>query len=156
MTIPQIVNKLKTIQSTFPSKWVCLTGGEPLLQPLEGLIRNLRTQGFKIQIETNATLFRRLEVDWYTISPKPPDYFYQPAYKKRAKEVKIVVTRGLVLDALLKLRKEFPLKIPLLLQPQSNTLWSGKLALKLLRQAAKEDLSNIRVTAQLQKIFDWR
>lgn len=156
MTIPQIMNKLKTIRSAFPTEWVCLTGGEPLLQPIEGLVRNLRTEGFKIQIETNSTLFRRLIVDWYTISPKPPDYFYQSAYKKRAKEVKIVVTKGLALDTLLKLRKEFPVKIPLLLQPQSNTIWSGKLALKLLRQALKEDLRNIRVTAQLQKIFNWR
>jgi 7-carboxy-7-deazaguanine synthase len=156
MTIPQIVNKLKTFKNAFPSKWICLTGGEPLLQPIEGLILSLRTEGFKIQIETNATIFRRLEVDWYTISPKPPDYFYQSAYKKRATEVKIVVTKGLALDTLLQLRKEFPIKIPLLLQPQSNTLWSGKLALKLLRQAAKEELRNVRVTAQLQKVFHWR
>jgi 7-carboxy-7-deazaguanine synthase len=156
LTISGIMNTLKTIQSALPSEWVCLTGGEPLLQPIEGLIRKLRTEGFKIQIETNATLFRRLEVDWYTISPKPPDYFCQSAYKKKAKEVKIVVTKGLALDILQQLRKEFPAKTPLLLQPQSNTLWSGKLAVKLLSQAAKEGLRNIRVTAQLQKIFNWR
>ena len=156
MTVPQIINNLKKIRSTFPAEWVCLTGGEPLLQPIEGLIQNLKTVGFKIQIETNATLFRRLDVDWHTISPKPPDYLCQPAYKKKANEIKVVVTKGLSLDILRKLRKEFPEKIPLLLQLQSNSEWSGKLALKLLQQALNKDLRNIRVTAQIHKIFNWR
>ncbi len=156
MTVLQVMNELKKIKSSFPAEWVCLTGGEPFLQPIEGLIQKLKTEGFKIQVETNATLFRQLDVDWYTISPKPPDYICQSAYKKEAKEIKVVVTKGLDLDTLQKLRIEFPKKIPLLLQPQSNAIWSGKLALKLLRQALNKGLRNIRVTVQIHKFFNWR
>lgn len=156
MTVPQIRDKIRTIHTTFPAEWVCLTGGEPLLQPVEGLIQNLATEGFKIQVETNATLFRQLEVDWYTISPKPPDYFFQSPYKKKAKEIKIVVIKGLGFDTLEKLRKDFPLNIPLLLQLESNTEWSATLALKLLRQAMKKGLRNIKITTQIHKIFNWR
>ncbi len=156
MAISRIMSDVRAIHSTFPAEWICLTGGEPLLQPIEGLIAALKTEGFRVQIETNATLFRRLDADWFTISPKPPDYFFRPAYTKIAKEVKIVVTKGLTFDTLLRLRNAFPAKIPLLLQPQSNTRWSGDLALKLIRQALMEGLQNIRVTAQLHKFFHWR
>jgi organic radical activating enzyme len=150
------MSDLRAIHSTFPAEWICLTGGEPLLQPIEGLIAALKTEGFRVQIETNATLFRRFDADWFTISPKPPDYFFRPAYTKIAKEVKIVVTKGLTFDTLLRLRNAFPAKIPLLLQPQSNIRWSGDLAMKLLRQALMKGLQNIRVTAQLHKFFHWR
>ncbi len=156
MTVPQIMNRLKRIRYNFPAEWVCLTGGEPLLQGIKTLVQRMKTEGLKIQIETNATLFRRLDVDWYTVSPKPPDYSFQPAYKKKAREVKLVVTKGLDLDILRKLRKEFPEKIPLLLQVQSNAQWSAKLASKLLRQALTDELKNIRVTAQIHRVFKWR
>ncbi len=156
MTVPQIMNELKKIRSTFPAEWACLTGGEPLLQSVEGLLRGLRNEGLKIQVETNAILYRRLDVDWYTVSPKPPDYFFQPAYKKKAKEVKLVVTKGLNLEILNRLRNEFPEKTPLLLQLQSNAQWSAKLASKLLRQGMTHDLQNLRVAVQIHKIFNWR
>jgi 7-carboxy-7-deazaguanine synthase len=156
LTLARIMSRLKKIRSSYPAEWVCLTGGEPLLQPIENLIENLKAEDYKIQVETNATFFRRLEVDWYTISPKPPRYLYRPAYKKKAREVKIVVTKGLILDTVLKIRKDFPDKVPLLLQPQSNARWSGKLAFGLLRQAMNEGAQNIRVTAQIHKILGCR
>jgi 7-carboxy-7-deazaguanine synthase len=156
ITVSQIMNRLKKIRSAFPAEWTCLTGGEPLLQRVEALVQNLKTEGLKIQVETNATFFRRLDVDWYTVSPKPPDYSFQPAYKKKAREVKLVAIKGLDLDILRKLRKEFPEKIPFLLQVQSNAQWSAKLASKLLRQAMTDGLKNIRVTAQIHRIFNWR
>ncbi len=40
---------------------VCITGGEPLLQPgLPGLCRKLRSQGLKIKLDTNGSLPERL------------------------------------------------------------------------------------------------
>jgi 7-carboxy-7-deazaguanine synthase len=156
MTIDLILKKVKKISSAFPAKWVCLTGGEPLLQNIGGLVRRLKAEGYKVQVETNATLSRPLAVNWYTISPKPPDYFYQPDYRKKAKEIKIVVIEGLDLGVLKRLRKDFPEKIPLLLQPQSNSQSSAKLAIKLLKQALNIGIKNVRLTAQIHKIFRWR
>jgi len=156
MSDARITRTVKKIHSTFPAEWVCLTGGEPLLQNIGGLVRTLKKEGLKIQVETNATISPPVGVDWYTISPKPPDYFYQPEYIKKAKEVKMVVTKGLDLGVLKKLRKDFPEKIPILLQPQSNSKSSGKHSIKLLRQALKEGMKNVRLTAQIHKIFGWR
>ena len=156
MTVESILKKIKKIHTAFPTEWVCLTGGEPLFQNIVGLAQRIKAEDFKIQVETNATIFRRLGVDWYTISPKPPDYFYQPEYIQKANEVKMVVTKGLDFVVLKKLRQDFPEKIPLLLQPQSNSKSSGKHAIRLLKQSLKEGMKNIRLTAQIHKIFGLR
>jgi 7-carboxy-7-deazaguanine synthase len=156
MSVSRVMEKVRKIHRRSPRRWVCLTGGEPLLQEVEELVRSLKDEGFKIHVETNATLYRPMAVDWYTISPKPPEYLYQPEYRKRAKEVKIVVTRGLELSVLEKLRQEFPTQTPLLLQPQSNRKWSLNLAKKLLNQTRKKNLDNIKLSVQLHKIYGWR
>jgi 7-carboxy-7-deazaguanine synthase len=156
MTVAQTLKKVKRIHRSFPTEWVCLTGGEPLLQNIRGLVQNLRAEDFKIQVETNATIYRNLSVNWYTISPKPPDYFCQPEYWKKAKEIKIVVTKGLKIGVLQSLRQHFPEKIPILLQPQSNDKSSSQRAIWLLRQTMKERVTNVRLTAQIHKIFGWR
>jgi len=156
MTIDSILKKIQKIHAAFPAQWICLTGGEPLLQDVGGLITSLKTNKFQIQVETNATIFRRLGVDWYTISPKPPDYFYRQEYQKKANELKLVVTKELHIGVINKLREEFPEKTPLLLQPRSNSRRSGERALRLLGQSLKEGLKNVQVTAQIHKIFGWR
>ena len=41
---------------------VCVTGGEPLLQPdLEGFLRQVKELGYAVKLDTNGTLPRRLE-----------------------------------------------------------------------------------------------
>jgi 7-cyano-7-deazaguanosine (preQ0) biosynthesis protein QueE len=158
MTVEAILKKIQKIHASFPSQWVCLTGGEPLLQDVSGLVQRLNKQNYRIQVETNATIYRELDkaVDWYTISPKPPKYFYQPEYTKKAKEVKLVVNKGFDLAVLKKIRKGFPEKTPILLQPMSNSQSSSKQALRLLKQALKDGAKNVRITAQIHKIFGWR
>ena len=48
---------------------VC-TGGEPLLQLDEGLVRAFHAAGFEVAIETNGTRPVPVGVDWVTVSPK--------------------------------------------------------------------------------------
>jgi len=152
----QVVEKLKKLNQRFPAQWVCLTGGEPLVQNTAELIKGLKKEGFKVQVETNAIIFRDLPVDWYSISPKPKKYLYCPEYKKKAKEVKLILTKDLHFEAVRRLREEFPEKIPLLLQPQSNRKWSIDLGKKILRQALRAGLKNIRLSIQLHKIYGSR
>ncbi|MBD3412973.1 MAG: radical SAM protein, partial [Candidatus Aminicenantes bacterium] len=83
LKINQILKKMKKEHEEFPAQWVCITGGEPLIQDLEALTEELKQMGMKIQIETNATRYQDLNVDWYTISPKSPDYFYQPEFRDK-------------------------------------------------------------------------
>ena len=53
-------------------KQVVITGGEPFMQPkdLTVLCHRLRQNGKHITIETNGTLFERVEADLLSISPK--------------------------------------------------------------------------------------
>lgn len=58
---------------------VVITGGEPFRQPIEALCRALLAEGFKVQIETNGTLWRDIpkEVD-IVCSPKATEKGYFP------------------------------------------------------------------------------
>jgi len=47
-----------------------LTGGEPLLQVDEDLVRALHDRGFRVAIETNGTLPAPAGIDWICVSPK--------------------------------------------------------------------------------------
>jgi len=152
----QALREIQKLRSRYPADWVCLTGGEPLLQEISGLAKDLRQGGLKVQVETNATLYRPLAVDWYTVSPKPPRYFYRPEYRKRAKEVKLIVTKSLRLTIVERLRSEFPPPIPLLLQPEANAPWSVAKSLRILDRAQKEGAKNMRFSAQLHKLYGWR
>ncbi|MFW6129012.1 MAG: 7-carboxy-7-deazaguanine synthase QueE [Candidatus Aminicenantaceae bacterium] len=149
----QIVKKIKELHSKFPAGWVCLTGGEPLEQDPGELTRILKKEKFKIQVETNAKTYRELPVDWYTVSPKPDDYSFMPEYREKAKEVKIIGTKGLQIEPIKKLRKAFPPETPILLQPQSNKKWSKSLCVELLYESLKLGISNIRLSLQLHKAY---
>ncbi len=152
----QVLEKIRKLRPRFPAQWVCLTGGEPLVQDLAELVKGLKKEDFKVQVETNATLYRPLPVDWYSISPKPDKYSYRAEYRERAKEVKLIVTKNLDFELIRRLRKEFPDKTPFFLQPQSNRKWSMILGMKLLKQALKAGQKNIRLSIQLHKIYGLR
>ena len=51
--------------------YVVCTGGEPLLQLDEELIREIKKFNFEIAIETNGTYNVPNGVDWVCLSPKP-------------------------------------------------------------------------------------
>lgn len=155
-SISQILEEIKKLGTRFPARWVCLTGGEPLVQDVGELVRSLKREGFKVQLETNAILYRPLPVDWYSISPKPEEYGCRPEYREKAKEVKVIVTRSLDFEVVRRLREEFPEKTPLLLQPQSNSKWSMALAVRLLKKSLETGLKNIRLSVQLHKIYGLR
>jgi len=52
------------------SRFVVLTGGEPMLQVDAALIDALHAEGFFIAIESNGTLVVPRAIDWICISPK--------------------------------------------------------------------------------------
>ncbi|WP_091620660.1 7-carboxy-7-deazaguanine synthase [Amycolatopsis saalfeldensis] len=51
-------------------RMVVLTGGEPLLQVDEALIKALKARGFYVAVETNGTIVPPLGLDWICVSPK--------------------------------------------------------------------------------------
>ncbi len=52
------------------SRFVVLTGGEPLLQVDTELVAALHEQGFTIAVETNGTCEAPSDIDWVCVSPK--------------------------------------------------------------------------------------
>ena len=55
----------------YPTNRVCITGGEPLIQNLDSLIRVLKDSQFKVHLETNGTLpLPDTLPDWTCVSPK--------------------------------------------------------------------------------------
>ena len=68
------------------TKFVVCTGGEPLLQLDEVLIRALHARGFEIAVETNGTILAPAGVDWLCVSPKQGTELQQ----KTGDELKLV------------------------------------------------------------------
>lgn len=57
----KIIDIISEVKKLIPANnLVVITGGEPMLQPLEPICQKLIEAGYKIQIETNGTLFRNL------------------------------------------------------------------------------------------------
>lgn len=65
---------------------VVLTGGEPLLQVDDALVRALHARGFAIALETNGTLPAPPGIDWICVSPKGR----APVVQTSGKELKLV------------------------------------------------------------------
>ena len=153
LRLGEFFTQIAKIKKNYRVNWVCLTGGEPLLQEVGPLVRLLKRNGYRIHLETNGTRSLSFKLDWLTVSPKPPDYQVTRDCRKLADELKLVVTRSLKLEEVKMLRRAFSEKIPLLLQPQSGTAWSYKKAWKLYLQAVQAGLKNIRLSCQLHKIY---
>jgi organic radical activating enzyme len=154
LLVEQILDRARDLRRDFPSEWVCLTGGEPLLQDLGELLKALTRASLKIQVETNATQPPMFPVDWYTASPKPPDYDLHPGLAEVSREVKLVLSHDLTEDVCLRLCRSFPAETPLILQPESNQDWSVQKGLDLLRKVLASGKTNVRLSLQLHKILD--
>ena len=63
----------RSLAPASPSSAVAVvTGGEPSLQVDQPLVDALRAVGFAVHMETNGTQPIAADVDWVTVSPKPP------------------------------------------------------------------------------------
>ncbi len=156
VAVVDIAAEVERLRGECPAAWVCLTGGEPLAQDVAPLIRRLKRSGLRVQVETNGTFDCPPGVDWLTVSPKPPRYAIRRALRDRAREVKLVVSRGLTPAVVARTRRAVPAAVPLILQPQDNAAWSAQKALGLLEAAYRGGLRNLRLSLQLHKAIGIR
>lgn len=57
--------------ATHPTRYVVITGGEPMIAPgIEELTRRLKSHGYHITIETAATVWKDVACDLASVSPK--------------------------------------------------------------------------------------
>lgn len=78
MGLAEIIKTVKVLAED-RKKLVVLTGGEPLRQNITPLCEALIAEGFKVQIETNGTLYRELPPEVEIVcSPKNTGGGYMP------------------------------------------------------------------------------
>lgn len=154
--VAEVAARVRRIRKRFAADWVCLTGGEPMLQDTSGLAARLKKEGLKVQVETNGLVFRPFIADWLTISPKPDDYAFDRRFGRLAKEAKLVATKKLTLAILKKTRRAFSGAVPVLVQPESDAAWSKAKAAWLVAAAARQGLKNVRLSYQLHKVYKIR
>jgi Organic radical activating enzymes len=102
---------------------VCLTGGEPMLQGAEvaELAVLLRRRGVLMHLETNGILPLPPgpDLDWVTVSPKPPEYRVAPGFAGRVDELKVVVDGGFRAEVAEALAAAHPAAV-MCLQPEAG------------------------------------
>ena len=69
---------------------IVITGGEPLLYPLEPLTRQLKERGLAIFLETSGSHPFSGEFDWVCLSPKRKQPPLEEAFSK-AHELKVII-----------------------------------------------------------------
>lgn len=74
----------------YPGRIAVITGGEPLMHPLDELTAKMQAQGFQTHLETSGSHPLSGTWDWICLSPKK---FKQPlpAILQKAHELKVVV-----------------------------------------------------------------
>lgn len=78
MAVAEIMERVKTLAEN-THKLAVITGGEPLRQNIAPLCEKLLSEGFKVQIETNGTLYRELPPEVEIVcSPKNTGRGYFP------------------------------------------------------------------------------
>ena len=96
--------------SNHGSRYVVLTGGEPLLQADAALMEALHAFGFEIAVETNGTLLAPPGIDWLCVSPKAE----APWVQRSGQELKLVYPQsGLLPDEIAELDFQFYLLQPM-------------------------------------------
>lgn len=102
---------------------LCITGGEPLLQPegVAALVTEAHTKGIRVHLETNGTADPFVpgntrgadpeevpEFDWVVVSPKAPGYLISPGWDDRIDELKLVVDDQLDVATAERLAADYP------------------------------------------------
>ena len=82
----EIIDKVWHSSFSIEKKFVVLTGGEPLLQVDEKLVRSLKNIKYDVALETNGTINTMIDFDWICVSPKDPNNWKL----KRRDELKVI------------------------------------------------------------------
>ena len=93
------LDELLTEVSTYKTKMVVLTGGEPaLVEGMPELVAALKREGFYIAVETNATI----DADWFAfvdyVACSPKAEFPDRIQLRRANEVRVVASSEDIVD----------------------------------------------------------
>ncbi|MDP8011610.1 MAG: 7-carboxy-7-deazaguanine synthase QueE [Thermoplasmata archaeon] len=155
MTMDEIIENVKD----FPTKWVCLTGGEPLLQKdIYKLIDKFLSLEYKIIVETNGSISIEnipceenviVDLDIKTPSSGMSQFndFSNLELLGTKDYVKFVIEDDVDYNYMKDILKSYEFNCDIILQPEGNK------NLKDLAEKVLKDGLNVRVLPQLHKII---
>lgn len=114
---PTEVGTIVERAASYPAQAIVLTGGEPLLYPLDPLTDALHERGLEIFLETSGSRPFSGRFDWVCLSPKRR----QPPLKEafaRADELKVIVETEEDFEWAERNAREVSLRCRLYLQPE--------------------------------------
>jgi 7-carboxy-7-deazaguanine synthase len=145
ITEERIIARVRSIGNG--CRWVVLTGGEPLIQPVGKLISMLRQQSYKVQVETNGlTGTEGCGANHLTVSPK--GVVSQQALGRNTTEIKVVARDE---NDVLRAESMLGWGVPVYLQPVSN----DPEAIKLCVQSVLKNPA-LRLGVQVHKLIGIR
>lgn len=142
----------------YDTEWVCITGGEPLLQDIKPLIKKLQ---YKISLETNGTIYDDIikEIDFVSVDIKTPSSGMKNDFTVLQKvldntkdgQLKAVISDENDYLFVKNSLNEIDLKFPLILQPNFFELSYKDLFSLYSKNPVDHEL---RILMQLHKIGD--
>jgi len=152
MSVAEIAAAVAELKRSFPTSRLVITGGEPLEQDLKELLVRCRREKYFVAVETNGLHFQDLPFDWWTVSPKDvANYRVHPRLWEHAAEVKLLVTPALDLGVLDGIRRQTPAAI--VLQPEHGRPGKYRRAFELFQAGQRRGIANLRLGAQLHRIY---
>ena len=103
--------------ASYPARAIVLTGGEPLLYPLDPLCDALHERGLEIFLETSGSHPFSGRFDWVCLSPKRQQPPLKEAYRQ-ADELKVIIEQEEDFAWAEKNAREVSKKCRLYLQPE--------------------------------------
>ena len=145
-SLKQIINILNRYNSK--TRRLIITGGEPLLYDLEGLLSSARKFHYKIFVETNGTIYQEwlTNADHVTVSPKRGSR-QNNRVLKLADELKFVIQKKIDF----KFVEQFMPFEPSFLMPVDNDVRTAGLIINYLKTSTFKDC--LRLGIQMQKIY---
>ncbi|MDD2384514.1 MAG: 7-carboxy-7-deazaguanine synthase QueE [Sulfurospirillaceae bacterium] len=129
----------------YPSMNIIITGGEPTLYDLNGLIEFLQAHMYSVAVETNGYNFSNISsANWVTYSPKDWDNIQKFGYD----EIKFVINKHSKMDKIL----NFKSYKPMYLQPENETDTLNHENLKFCIECVKQN-PNFILSVQLHKLL---
>lgn len=152
MSGAEIAAAVAELKNYAPQSRLVITGGEPLEQDLGELVGLFREKKYFMAVETNGLHFQDLPFDWWTVSPKDvAAYRVHPQLLTRVAEIKLLVTAALTLDVLMAIRQKT--SAPVILQPEHGRAGKYRHAFDFFQASQRRGIANIRLGAQLHKIY---
>lgn len=164
ISIKNLVNKVAKEKL----KYVCITGGEPLLQDdIYPLIYELVNNGYKVSIETSGCI--PIDYDPYNRSFKyimdvkcpcsgvtEKNVYENLIYLKPQDEVKFIIATIEDYNFFKDVLRKYPISAKILLSPMFNNKGNAVIGRQLSNWVIADRLVNVRLQIQLHKVLNVR